>query len=291
MDVGLGLPTVLDGVEGTELVDWATAGEQAGFSVLGSLGRFVYHNHEELTTFAAAAGATRRIEFMPTVMVGPPRNNVVLAKQAATLDHLSLGRFRLGVGIGGRADDYAVTGADYEHRGALLDEQLDALRSLWAQETPDGADRPIGPAPYTPGGPMIVLGGFASPALRRAGRRGDGFLLGPVPLDRADSSLQVVRDAAEAAGRPTPRLFAARYFALGDVDDEVWANSWGYYGSMGGESLAKAVYQGVLRTTDDIRQVVDGLGELGVEELCLWPMARHGGQVEAVADAVRDSLR
>src|SRR5690606_25483534 len=110
MDVGIGLPNSVEGVQGTDLVRWAVAAEQAGFSSLGTIGRIVYDNYEELVALAAAAGATSRIGLLPSVLIAPPRQAVLLAKQAATLQAVSGGRLRLGMGIGGRDDDWVALG-------------------------------------------------------------------------------------------------------------------------------------------------------------------------------------
>jgi len=285
VDVGIGLPNALEGVRGRALVDWAMAADAHGFSVLGSIGRIVYDNHEELTAFAAAAAVTERIGLMSTVMVAPARQDALLAKQAATLDHLAEGRFRLGMGVGGRPDDYAVMGRAFDDRGALFDGQLDALRSSWRGEVLDGADLPVGPRPFTDGGPPIVLGGGSPPALRRVGERADAYLAPPAPPHAVAGMYADVRTTAEAAGRPAPRLLGARYFALGDVDDEVRHNVGSYYG-FGGPDLVEQAVNGVLRTPEAITEALQSYADVGVEELCLWPMAADLSQLHALADAV-----
>ena len=283
MDIGIGLPNALAGVRGRALVDWAVAAEERGFAVLGAIGRIVFDTHEELMAFAAAATVTERIALMSTVMVGPPRQPALLAKQVATLDHIAEGRFRLGMGVGGRRDDFVVMDRDFDQRGALFDAQIDALRATWRGEPVDGANQPIGPAPFTEGGPPIILGGGGSRALRRVGRRADGYLAPPAPAEHVARLYDQVRDVADAAGRPAPRLLGVRYFALGDVHDEVRRNVTSYYG-FGGSAFAEQVYGSVLRTPDAITEAVQSYADVGVEEFCLWPMAADLSQLHALAD-------
>ena len=88
MDIGIGLPNSLIGVEGPELVTWARKAEERGFSVLGTIGRIAYDTHEELIALAAAAGATERIDLMPTVLVAPPRQAVLESRSCYTFSEM-----------------------------------------------------------------------------------------------------------------------------------------------------------------------------------------------------------
>lgn len=281
MDVGIGLPNTLQGVAGPEMIEWARRAEAAGFSVLGTIGRIVYDGHEELIALAAAADATERIELMPSVLVGPPRQAVLLAKQAATLHAVSGGRLRLGIGLGPRDDDYAVLGVPAEGKGDRLEQLIATCRTVWAGEAPEGADDPVGPVRPVP----LVLGGYSEPAFRRAGREADGFITAPMPPEAVAGAYQVVRQAADEAGRPAPRLYAARYVALGDeVQEEADRNAAAYY-DFGGPDLVGMVQGSVLRTAEQVREAMDALGEAGAEELTLWPMSARPDQVERVAEA------
>src|SRR5215211_2305631 len=115
MDVGIGLPATIPGVEGDELTDWARAADDAGFSTLGVIDRLVYPNYEPLVALAAAAAVTERIRLMSAIAIVPFRESAALvAKQAATIHHLSGGRFVLGAAIGGREDDYDAAGSNFK---------------------------------------------------------------------------------------------------------------------------------------------------------------------------------
>lgn len=154
MDIGLGLPIS----NPRALLDWARRAETSGFDSLALLDRLTFDNPEPLTALAMLAGATERIRLQTEVLLGPLRSTALLAKQAATLDRMSDGRFVLGLGIGGRVDDHAAAGTPISQRGRQLDRQLEDLHQIWAGHpyaAPGSVDAggTIGPAPATPGGP------------------------------------------------------------------------------------------------------------------------------------------
>ncbi|RRR65935.1 LLM class flavin-dependent oxidoreductase, partial [Streptomyces sp. RP5T] len=130
MNIGLGLP--LD--DPAQLLTWARRADASPFRTLGLLDRLVYDNPEPLVTLATLAGATTRIRVQTEVLLAPLHNTALLAKQTATLDRLSGGRFTLGIGVGGREDDCLAAGIDLHRRGRRLDEQLGLLRRAWSGE-------------------------------------------------------------------------------------------------------------------------------------------------------------
>src|SRR5712692_7879468 len=111
MKIGLGLPNSDKSLaSGRLLVEIARRADALGFSSLGTIGRVAYPTYEELIVLAAAAAATERIGLTTDILLAATRDPVLLAKQAATLDQVSGGRFVLGIGVGGREDDFVASG-------------------------------------------------------------------------------------------------------------------------------------------------------------------------------------
>ncbi|MFC9974475.1 TIGR03619 family F420-dependent LLM class oxidoreductase [Spirillospora sp. NPDC127200] len=169
---------------------------------------------DPLITLAYLAARTERVRLGVAIVnmpfVAPP----VLAKQAATLDHVSGGRLDLGLGLGWMPEEFAAAGVPMERRGARAEEYLAALRTLWGDEVSEHHgefyDVPASyaePKPLQYPEPPVLLGGTAEPALRRAGRLAAGW----VSSSRADlgeigRSIGVVREEAEKAGRDAAAL-------------------------------------------------------------------------------------
>src|SRR6266404_5515491 len=124
MQIGIGLPATIPGVQGKHILDWAKKVDTGPFSSLSILDRLVYPNYEPLITLAAVAGVTQRVRLVTTVLLAPLRRPAILAKQAASLDALCGGRLTLGLGVGGREDDYRAVAVPFNRRGKYFDEQL-----------------------------------------------------------------------------------------------------------------------------------------------------------------------
>ena len=152
MRIALGLPSRIVGASGELMLEWATRADRGPFSSLVVTDRVVSQALEPLAVLAIAAGATKRVRLMTSVVIGPTRETTLLARQTATIDALSGGRLSLGVGIGVRENDYLATGFEFHRRGRRVDEQLPLLRRLWAGEALSKEVGPIGPPSARPGG-------------------------------------------------------------------------------------------------------------------------------------------
>ncbi len=195
MKFGLTLPTMIAGLDRTTILDWARRIDRGPFSSLAAGERITFPNQEMMVTMAAAAAVTERVRLAFTVVVLPMHSALLIAKQMATLDVLSEGRVTVGVGVGGREEDYRAAGAPWEGRVRRLGEQVAVMRRAWAGEqvVPDGA--PVGPTPRQPGGPEILAGVLLPAAIRRASRWADGlcgFSFGPDAAE-VGASFEVAR--------------------------------------------------------------------------------------------------
>jgi probable F420-dependent oxidoreductase len=199
------LPSIDELREFVELVD------QSGFDSLwvGDHISFPVAILDPFLQLAQAAMVSRRLILGTAVYLLPLRSPAPVAKQVATLDHLTEGRFIFGVGVGGEfPKEYEVCGVPHNERGARLSEAIPILRKLWSGEpashsggrypTFDGVA--MQPPPRQPGGPPIWFGGRSEGALRRTGRLGDGWLAYVVTPEMYAAALDKI--AAAAAGRP-----------------------------------------------------------------------------------------
>jgi probable F420-dependent oxidoreductase len=160
----------------------------------------------ELLAFLAAR--TERIVLSTGILIAPVHHPVVLAKRLATIDVLSGGRMRLGVGVGWMREEIEAVGIDFGTRGRRLDEIIEAMRALWTRDeaTFHGEffhfERAVSrPRPVQAGGVSIHIGGSSPAAARRAGRVGDGFQPIGIAPDLLTERLDLMRSTAEAAGR------------------------------------------------------------------------------------------
>jgi alkanesulfonate monooxygenase SsuD/methylene tetrahydromethanopterin reductase-like flavin-dependent oxidoreductase (luciferase family) len=284
MDIGIGLPATIPGVTGDELTEWARRADQTSLSSLGTIDRIVYGNYEPLTALAAAAAVTERIKLLTSVLLMPLRLNPALfAKQAATIQHLSRGRLVLGLAIGGRDDDYDVSGADMSTRGRVFDRQLDEMKRIWAGEE-KGVAGPIGPNLDTP--PELIMGGSVDASFRRAAEYGAGWIMGGGTPDQFREGAEKLDEAWRSAGRSgEPRKLALAYFALGS-EAERDANSYlrDYYGFLG-DDLAGMIAGSAAKDADTIKQYAAAFEQSGADELIFFPSSSDPDQVDLFVEA------
>jgi alkanesulfonate monooxygenase SsuD/methylene tetrahydromethanopterin reductase-like flavin-dependent oxidoreductase (luciferase family) len=277
VDVGIGLPNAVRGVDRRGTVEWARRAEAAGFSALGTIDRLLFPSYESLISLTAAAAVTERIRLVTDILIAPLRTNTALfAKQTATLNHLCEGRLELGLAVGGREDDFEIAGADFSRRGRIFDRQLEELASLW------GGDR-VAPASR----PSLLIGGASDAAYRRAARYAEGWTLGGGPPELFAERYPKVRAAWEEAGRDgEPRTMALFYFALGDrAEEDAREDLLDYYSFLG--EHAQGVVDSAAKDEATVKRYLEGFEEAGVDEVICFPTSIDPEQVDLLAAAVR----
>lgn len=285
MLIGIGLPASIPGTNNKLILDWARRADAGTFSSLGIIDRLVYPNFESLITLAAVAGVTRRIRLMTTVLIAPLRNTGVLAKQAATLDALSGGRLTLGLGVGGREDDYRAAPADFKNRGRRFEEQLTTMQRVWSGKPLDTETGPIGPTPAQQGGPEVLIGGYSPRAIQRVGRWGDGMILGGSGDPKVARQLYGIAEQSwQAAGRSgKPRFVACMYYGLGpNAKERAGAYIRDYYAFMG--QRADLMANAIPSTPEAVKGVIQTFTDVGVDELIFWPCIPDLDQVDRLAE-------
>jgi probable F420-dependent oxidoreductase len=187
------------------------------------------HILEPLITLASLIHLTPRLTLGTSVLVLPQRNAIVVAKQVAALDVLSGGRCVLGVGVGWNAPEFAMLNADFDQRGAIGDEAIELMRTLWRAPLAShaGDHYKVEQAHFFPKPPRgavpIWIGGNTAPAIRRAARLGDAWSPYGIAPDAFAAGVSALRAAvqvegqAEGQGREMPLLAAHLMIHLGEA--------------------------------------------------------------------------
>jgi len=243
-----------------DLVEIARAADRAGFAYVAACDHVAIPHrlaeamstvwYDPVATLAHLAAVTDRVRLLAHVAVVGLRHPLLTAKQYATLDHLSGGRLILGVGAGHVREEFEALGVDFERRGAVLDETIDALRAaLGPDEFPSHHGKSYDfeglgqrPRPVQARVPLWV-GGSSPAAVRRAALKGDGWLPQGDPRDRLPAQIETLRrlrgdDAPLTVGAITEPLYVgAPGWEVGrrtlTGPPEVLAESLRAYGAMG----------------------------------------------------------
>lgn len=168
---------------------------------------------EALVTLGYIAAVTERVGLGTEVLVLPQRQPVLAAKQFSTIDTLSGGRLRVGVGVGWQESEYDALGMDFHTRGKAMDEAIALMQACWRDETIEfdgehfkSESMAMEPKPPQGGDIPLWIGGGSPAALRRAGRVGDGWMASGLLGDAAATAISTVKAEAEQAGRDPEAL-------------------------------------------------------------------------------------
>ena len=295
MKLGIGLPnTMAHETDRKLMLDWARLADEAGFDVLGTIDKPNFDSWDPLATLAGMATVTERARLATTILQLPPRNEVLVAKQAAVIDQLSGGRLVLGVAQGGREDDFQVldAGAEFKGRAEKFERQVARVRELWlkARES-DREHGVLGPPPVQQPGPPIWAGAITPKAIERAARVGDGFIFGTIGAEYMKQLTPQVREAFAAQGKPEIEVAALAYVAVGDDPQEALAEGahhvLRYYGQLWTEPENLIHHGPAQRIAEDVA----AYAESGIDTLILFAEVPRLAQVEQLAEHVLPAYR
>ncbi len=260
MKIGLVYPQIEFGSDPVVIRDYAQTAEALGYDfivaydhVLGAnpdrpggwQGPYTYQNpfHDPFVMFSYMAGLTQRIEFATGILILPQRETAVVAKQAATLDLLCDGRFRLGVGNGWNKVEFIALNQDFHTRGRRIEEQVQLLRRLWTEELityegrwhtiPDAGLNPR-PARRIP----IWFGGAADAVLRRIARLGDGWMSNARRAAEAQADMEKIYKYAERYGRTPDEFGLEGRLSYKGANPDLWRRLLGEWEAVGATHMS-----------------------------------------------------
>ncbi|MFY9920122.1 MAG: LLM class flavin-dependent oxidoreductase [Mycobacterium sp.] len=289
------MPVMEPDLDGPVLETWARAIDDGPFSSLCWGERIAFDNPEAITLLGALAAWTDRVRLVTTVVVPQLHDPVMLAKALATGDMLSGGRLTVGLGVGGRREDYEAVGADpttQTMRG--MADAVAVMKRIWAGEKVTDSVVPVGPAPVQKAGPQLLVGTMGPKTVQSAAAWADGLAGTTLDLDttKQNELYEVARTAWAQAGKPRPLLATSFWFALGDGDEaraQVHRHLRRYMNWIPAEYVdAMAPNTGWAGNEDELLSVLKKFDDIGTDEVHLIPTSSDVEQVRRVADVVKD---
>ncbi len=289
------MPVMEPNLDRATLKAWAQLVDGGPFSSLCWGERIAFDNPESLTLLGALAAWTDRVRLVTTVVIPQLHDPVMLAKQLATGDMLCGGRLTVGIGVGGRHEDYRAVGADPATQTMRqMADRVAVMKRVWAGEKVTDATLPVGPPPVQSGGPELHVGTLGPKTVRSAAAWADGLAGTTLDLDvdAQNELFDVARDAWRQAGNAAPHLATSFWFAIGDGDEpraQVRRHLLRYMNWIPSEIVeAMAPTTGWAGTADELRGVLARFADIGTDEVHLIPTSSDIDQVRRVAEVVAD---
>ncbi|OBF95018.1 luciferase [Mycobacterium sp. 852002-51152_SCH6134967] len=289
------LPVMEADLDAETLRTWARVIDGGPFSSLCWGERIAFDNPHSLTLLGAVAAWTDRVRLVTTVVVPQLHDPVMLAKALATGDLLCGGRLTVGLGVGGREEDYRAVGADpagQTMRG--MADRVAVMRRVWAGEKVTESVLPVGPAPVQSGGPRLLVGTIGPKTVRSAAQWADGLAGTTLDLDvdRQNELFDVARGAWAEAGKPAPHLATSFWFAIGEGDqprEQVHRHLRRYMNWIPADVVdAMAPMTGWAGTERELLDVLRRFEDIGTDEIHLIPTSSDVDQVRKIAEVVNE---
>jgi probable F420-dependent oxidoreductase len=289
MRIGFALPNIGPVATPEAVIAVAERAEELGYDSLWTIERLLYpvklqrpyplgdgslpevykYSIDPLEALTFAAARTKRIALGTSVLDIPYYNPVMLARRLTTLDFLSKGRLRVGLGLGWNKDEVDAVGADFKQRGAMADEFLEVLKAIWTTnpvtfqgkfyQVPESY---INPKPVQKPHPPIYMGAFVPRALARLAKHADGWNPVAIPLEGMAQMFESIKQLTMEAGRDPSRMELI-IRAHPEISEKPLGEG-------------RSLFCGVL---DQIRDDVARCRDIGAHEIHFDPTFMEGGQV------------
>lgn len=291
MKIGMTIPLMEPGWNRDLMKQWAQEIDRGPWAHVAMGERITFVNPEFMTSLAATAAWTERVELISTISVLTMHNPVLMAKQFATIDVISGGRLTVGIGTGGRIEDYQSIGADWKnHRMAKLKENAQIMRRVWSGDKtvlPD-ALRIVEPLPVQAGGPKLLVGAIGPKSIATAADYADGLsgfsML--ASLDDIRQSFEQFNTAWKVAGRTgKPRLIASFWYGIDQKGKEALETHLTRYMNFMPKDLSRQLIpiSGFRGSMAELKTFCDEIRKLGADDLILVPTNKDLDEIKQLS--------
>jgi probable F420-dependent oxidoreductase len=285
--------------DANQLIEYGVRMEELGYESIWAWDHILlgvepcFPLHEALTILTAVAARTSKIKLGTGVLVMPVRNPVILAKELATMDHISNGRVILGTAVGWYKREFESLGADFHRRGKIMEQSLEIINRLWAEEKVDGEYPPYNlrgavmyPKPVQKPRPPILIGGYVDAVLKRAATKGDGWITYYYTAESFARTWEKVRAFAEEAGRNPDELNSTNQLPIiiGPRDKvetpmKEWLQTEWDYAAWSESTMESAIIGSVEECVEQLQAHI----ATGIDRIIFVPYRYEPEQVDAVA--------
>ncbi len=252
--------------------------------------------HEALMILTAVAARTSKIKLGTGVLVMPMRNPVILAKEVATLDHISNGRVILGTAVGWYKREFESLGADFHSRGKIMEQSLEIINRLWTEDRVDGEYPPYNlrgavmqPKPVQKPRPPILIGGYVDVVLKRAATKGDGWITYYYTAESFARTWEKIRGFAEEAGRNPDELISTNQLPIVvgprekvEAPMKEWLQTEWDYAAWSESTMESAIIGDVDECVEQLQAHV----ATGIDRIIFVPYRYEPDQVEIIAKEI-----
>jgi probable F420-dependent oxidoreductase len=289
------------------LIDYGVRMERLGFESLWAWDHILlgvepnFPIHEALTLLTAIAARTKTIKVGTGILVMPMRNPVILAKELATLDHISNGRLLVGAAVGWYKREFDSMGVEFHQRGKIMEQSLEIINRLWTEDKVDGDYPPytlrgavLYPKPVQKPRPPILIGGYVDAVLKRAATKGDGWLTYYYTAESFARTWKKVIGFAKEAGRDPKQLSSTNQLPIcigpkSKVEAPMrhWLQTEWDYAAWSESTMDSAIIGDVDACVEQLAMHI----ATGVDRIIFVPYRYENEQAEAIANEIIPRLQ